>query len=316
MKRIIAMLAALLLIAAAVPAFAAPGSARLTLTGPSSAKVGDTVTVALDVSGEYQAHTFNIRVVYDNTSFRYLSKKTGEAYDAAVSGGGYGLIEPALSGNAISVGFIMFTAPMSAEGRLVELSFEVLPTAANEANFVVYVENFGYMPLGQTNDTPVSYTTQDCSIRLSGGTGVSTTLHPHESPVPTAVSDNTPTPPDGTVPPQATRVPDASDKSADDGHTGTIGTPDPNIETDKPGVTDLPGDATELPEGATEAPADATELPEGVTESPAETQQGGDTPGSRANAPKTGLIIGLCVLGAAVAAIVILLVIRNSRKVK
>lgn len=316
MKRFIAMLAVLLLVAAAVPAFAAPGSAKLTLTGPSSAKVGDTVTVALDVSGEYQAHTFNIRVVYDNTSFRYLSKKTGEAYDAAVSGGGYGLIEPALSGNAISVGFIMFTAPMSAEGRLVELSFEVLPTAAKEANFVVYVENFGYMPIGQTNDTPVSYTTQDCIVKLSGGSGVSTTLHPQKSPEPTAVSDNTPAPPDGSVPPAVTRAPSGADTTGDPGQIGIIGTPDPNAETDKPGLTADPAEATELPDGVTDAPEGTGELPAGVTESPTGTEQAGDNPGARSAALKPGLIVGLSLLGAAIIALIILLVIRNSHKVK
>lgn len=319
MKKLIALIAALVLIAAAVPAFAAPGAAKLTLTGPSAAKVGDTVTVALDISGEYQAHTFNIRVVYDNTSFSYSGYRSGEAYDSSVALGGYGLIQPALSGNAISVGIIMFTAPMTAEGRICELDFTVLSTAAKEANFVVYVEDFGYMPLGETDDTPISFTTQDLTVKLSGGTGVSTTLHPHVSAAPTPVADNTPVPPDGNDKnvPSPTKATNPTEGNGSNPAV-TIPTPDPyeGKETDKPAESGEPADATELPEGVTEAPVDATELPEGVTEAPAASESGStpDDPGTRTDAPKTGLYIGIGILCAAVIALAAVLIARKAKK--
>ncbi|MBO6061886.1 MAG: hypothetical protein J6P98_07220, partial [Clostridia bacterium] len=249
MKKLLCLLAACaLLLALAVPAFAAAGSARLYITGPSTAKIGDTVKVSLNISGNYSAHTMNIRVIYDTTSYRYLGNTPGDVYNYAVSHQGMCLIDLSQSTNMVSLGVIMWgSEALSEEGELAEFSFEVLPTAAKQTNFVVLVEDMDYLPIGESIATPVNYTTEDLTVTISNGsTSSTTTLAPHLTPGTTYVADNTPAPADGMpTSPSVTKAPNPDNTS--DPH-GALPTTAPD-KTEPPSAdgTPAPGE-TEQPE--------------------------------------------------------------------
>ena len=276
MKRIFTVLiaAAMLLALFAVPA-AASGNARFTLTGPASARPGDTITVSLNVSGQYGAHALDMMIFFDNTSFRFKNCVNGSALDGLT--GAWPLSGLHKDGNAVSFGVLMLTDPLTVQGELLKITFEVLSSASSSPVFTIGVNKFSNIPVNGS-ETPIPYSASDLTISINGGSGSGTTPAPAVTPKPVLTPiPKTPAPtakpktaaPIGTPKPGATPGP-GTGKETDGPGGGIIGTPAP--VTPKPGEkTAEPGQAvitplpTRLPAGVTEAPADATNVPENTS---------------------------------------------------
>ena len=287
MKKILAMLiaAVMLLALAGLPAVASSSNIPyFYLEGPSTAKAGDTITVKLFVSGEYQAHTLNMRVYFDNTSYRLEGKTFGDAYLEARALGGWGMCDLTQEQNAVSLGIMRMTSPMSAVGELLSMDFKVLGTASSNTDFSVTVEDFGYMPIGQTVADPIGYSTSGLSVKVTGGSGGSSTT---PNPIVTPKPGNTP----GTNPGGNTAAPTQDNSSRMTPAPGTTEIPSPT----QPNVTEKP-DEPSLTESddpvLSEEPA-SSELPDASGEpeeslQPEETGEAAtDEPGSSEGAEPT-----------------------------
>ena len=311
MKRFFAIAAAALLLLSLVsfPASAGSAPARFYLTGPSSASVGDTIDISLMLEGEFAANTLDLRVFFDNTSFKVKNTVIGDALRKAQSLGGFAMADVNMAGNAVSVGVMMITEPMTEPGELVKITLEVIGTASADVDFGVEIREFTYLPIGQTIAENIACSSEGIRISVSGGTGTGTTPIPEVTPKPAGTNPpaNVTYPPDD---PGKTGTPVGPIATQDPAATGnTIGKQTPN--PGDPGVTPSPdgseapaGDTTEPPSGEDGTPAPGQSAEPGATEAP-----------SRANDQlKTGLIIGGSLLGAALAAIVVMSVIRSKRR--
>lgn len=315
MKKFFAIAAAALLLLTLVCApVSASAPARFYLVGPSSAKVGDTIEVSLMLEGDFAASTMNLRVFFDNTSFRVTNKTLGSALTYAQSIGGFAMCDVNMSGNAVSVGLLMTGDPLTQGGELVKITLEVIGTASADVDFGVQVEEFTYLPLGQTIPENIGCTTEGIRISIQGGTGSGTTPMPINTPRPEGTNPpaNVTNPPSNTagpIGPVATPQPNGTENSGASKQTS-----EPEVTPD-PKASEVVADETEAPVGdETEPPiADETEAPIDVTAEPDGTAEPTD-PARNNNALKTGLIIGGCALAAAAAALAGVMVYRKKNK--
>lgn len=229
MKRFfVGLLIAALLLAVTATAFAA-GTPKFFVEAPTSAKVGDTITVSVKLTGEYTAHLITLHFSYDPNSFEYVSHTRGEVLTAA-SEYGMALCEKAVDKPTISVG-VLYAGDegLSIEGTILEAKFKVLSTAASNARFNLEVAEFGFMPLTSTSSTPIQHTTEGASVAISGSGGGTS---PTNAPITTPAPINT-TAPGTTTAPGATTAPGSTDAPA-----GTEGSEPGVTENAQPGTTD------------------------------------------------------------------------------
>ncbi len=304
MKKIIAVVFCFVLLAAlaATPCFA-QNVTKFYIEGPSSVKTGDTFEISLIVEGSFEAHALNLRVFFDNTSFRYVSKTTGAAYEAARENGGICLCDINMGGNAVSVGIMMPIDPMTEDGELVKLKFEVLPTASSSVDFGIQIEEFTSIPVGTSQAVNLPCVTEGMVVNVQGGSGGGTTPIPVNTPKPAGTNpphNTTPTP-SGT---QATPIGPVNTQPQGGGKET------PPAVTEDPGVTADPNVSEEPVPDVTEPGADNSPEPV-VTAEPSETE----APGRSDNKPNlTTILLGIA--AAALVAVAVLCVIRAHRRNK
>ncbi|MBR3382512.1 MAG: hypothetical protein IKG85_05690 [Clostridia bacterium] len=308
MRRIISVIAAALLLMGvfAVPAFA-DQYGRFYIEGPTTAKVGDTIEISVKLEGEFSVNTLNIRVFFDNTSFRFVDKTMGEAFTAAQSVGGFALCDINQDANAISLGIMMPTTAMTVPGELVRAKFQVIGTASSSTEFAVQVEEFASMPIGQTIAYNLNCSSSGLKVSITGGTGTGTT----EIPV------NTPRP-EGTKAPTSS-TPNPVQPSNTEGRASRT---EPTLISQDPKMTPDPASAfgtTPPDQTQSEDPAFSeavlSELPVDASEQASANES--EVPASRDNSGlHTALYIGGGVFAAAVIALIALLIKRNSNERK
>ena len=285
MKRLISILLTSVLLFAllAVPAFAS-NTPRFFLTGPSSAKAGDTVKISVNIEGSYSAHIVNLKVGFDPGSFDYVSYSYGNVGNAFTASG-MAMCSKTADGKAVSYGALAASEAISAEGVIVELTFTVLGTAVSNPRFTITVEEFSYMPVGASNSNEISHTAEGLSMSVtgsSGGQGGGPTITPR------------PTEQGGAVNPLGTPEPAPTNNGSSRDNDNT---PDPNRT--QPAESGSPASASELPE---------------VTEQAENTPE----PGSNRGMSKSMKTVFFAIVGvlAAVLILVIVLLVLRSRKEK
>lgn len=268
MKKIIALLAAavLLLSIAAVPA-AASGVPRFYLEGPASARPGDTITVSLNVSGQYDAHVLNLMIFFDNTSFRFKSSVNGSALDGLT-----GALQSSglhKDGNAVSFGVLMPSDPLTVQGELLKITFEVLSSASPNPVFTIGMNQFSNIPINGS-ETPIPYSVSDLSISINGGSGSGTTPAPAVTPKPIqTAAPHTPTATPRSQAPIGTPRPAGSPRPANSGNPTSRDTEKPGTGVGtKPTEEAAPEEKTPVPGSTPQTPGRQT------TEAPAATDAG------------------------------------------
>ncbi|MCR5809281.1 MAG: hypothetical protein K6G56_06930 [Clostridiales bacterium] len=265
MKKLISLIiaAVMLLTTAAAPVYAS-GKPVFKLTGPTSASVGDTIKYTLSIEGEYSVHIINLLVFFDNTSLRFVKRRYLDVADEAREENMV-VSDVTTEGNAVSLGIMMMKDPLSTPGDLIEITFEVLPTAKESAFLAMSVREFAFMPVGEQNSTPCEYETQNITVRLSGGTGSDPTPTPIPGPGEHGKSTPTPDPNATQTAPVGAFTPAPTETEKPAGYTDPPATPVPT-NTDEPARTSDPSD--------TDDPADRSETPE-ETADPNETEEPG-----------------------------------------
>ena len=294
MKRYFSIfIAALLILAAAALPASADTPVRLYLTGPSSAEIGDSITVSLNLEGDYSANTLSVKVMFDNTTFRLSSIEQGDALRRMKSDGGYVICEELPEKNGVSLGVIMLITPTSETGLLVSLQFEVLSTASPSSEITVIVSEFEYAPLiGEGSH--VDHTSENMTVTITNGTGAGTTSIPGPA-SPTSVPGTTPDPgakatssPGNTDPAEPTQDVPSNTDPADPASTDDPDNPGSRAsDTNAPSVTKAPG--------TTDEPSSPGGLPKGAI--------------------RILVIIG-CACGAALLAVIVLVVVRANKEKK
>ena len=269
MKRFFAVVTILLLTLALLPSAVAEGPVAFYVDAPSEAKAGDTLTVRVSLTGEYEAHILNMRLNYDPKSLEYVSVTRGEVLQAAAMG--MAICEKAEDKPFISVGILMYGDPIHAEGVIFEAVFTVLSGASSSTKLELEVTEFGYLPITATVAQPVENTVENATVKISGGSGGAqltpeATVRPISGPTESAVTTPAPT-----------------EAGSEDATPAATEGADPT-----PAATSLPVLDTDNAHTYSFEPGDFS----GVTKNP-EVPGGDDNGGSRLSGPVKGVVIGL-----------------------
>ena len=125
-----------------------------TVTG---AHAGDTVTVPVTVSGEYEAHTLNGTFVYDSANLTLDSISAGSLLPA----------DAILLPNGDSFGIMVPATSITGSGTVLELTFTVAETCTADQPVSLNVTQFQYMPLGQSAGTEINFVTVDGAVCMA-----------------------------------------------------------------------------------------------------------------------------------------------------
>ncbi len=184
MKRFLSVLLAVVMtLALAVPAMAEIQNHKVTpletpniyvTTDKESVPQGETFTMAVNLSGDYQATALTIRVFYDEEKLEYVdgSVAKGEVLQAVQRAGGMALAEQGTTlGAVVSCSAMIFTAgnSFSATGVVYSCSFRVKEDVevGEVISFEPDIDEFTMLEVGETIATPIEHTTAGASITVA-----------------------------------------------------------------------------------------------------------------------------------------------------
>lgn len=281
MKRLISMLTAIaVLILSAVfvlPAAAASeyGTANFTLSDVDNVNPGESFTVTLHISGDYQAHGMNLSLEYDPTCMVLESCEYGDYMAAITAAGNLVTVDNSTLSNSgmIKIGIMCPINAATGEGDMLIMHFHVKEGVEVNQQVIMIVTELIYLPLGSMTSDDVAFTTDNAIITLAngsapddgyneGGSGVGsntsespnyptrdpndpdaqTTPQPVEtSPLPTASTSASPSTREPIGTPAPMNTPENTDP-ADEEQTGTPESAQPGGKTDPGSVS------TQIPE--------------------------------------------------------------------
>lgn len=271
MKRIISLAAALLFAAITVisPAvFAGGGPVVFSMNSVENVSPGESFTVTLSISGEYEAHGMNLSIEFDPNSMTLESCDQGDYLDEARANSGLVVLDETTLAHAgkIKLAVAMPLDPATGSGEVLIMKFHVNEGVTVNQQVIMVIHEFIYMPLSDKTGTDVPFSTRNSIITLNGGTtpdggynegddGIGNNIpsSPSQPPEPTPGSNiatpaplNTPAPDGGTAQPgsKATTSPNttpaAASESAQPAEAITA-SPDGTV-TASPETSDSPAD--------------------------------------------------------------------------
>ena len=121
---------------------------------------GSVITLPFTIEGEYEAHILNAVLYYDADVLTVLGVEKGEVLTFE-DGEGTVIIDYTTIPGEIHIGCIMLDEAMSAEGVLVNVTFQVCDPFTEETPVVIGIDEFAYMPVGEIYETPIEFETID-----------------------------------------------------------------------------------------------------------------------------------------------------------
>ena len=117
---------------------------------------GEEFEVALNLTGEYEAHTMNLQFNYDENTFEIVGAPVqGEVLQGAT--GGMVMLDHTTIPGSIRLGLMMPTDPISGEGNVFTVTFRAKEDAqVGYYEFTPVVTEFTYFPVGGES-TPIPY---------------------------------------------------------------------------------------------------------------------------------------------------------------
>ncbi len=337
MKRIFSLAAAVILAALTVlapVAHASSGSVVFSMNNVENVSPGDSFTVTLSISGDYQAHGMHLSVEYDPNSMTLESCNQGGYLDALRALNGFPLLdaETLAPEGKIKLGVIMPSTAATGSGEVLVMRFHVNEGVTVNQQVIMVIHEFIYMPIGQKTGTDIPFSTHNSIITLRGGAtpeagynegddgiGNNISSSPSQPPEPTPGGSTNTSMPIATVAPRVTDdrgntpAPGTARETAEPGTT-----PQAASESEQPyaAITASPdGTVTASPETSSE-PADASEAPAGTetadpsaTDKPVdenrEEKSGDEKKGGKAS-PVPYIVVGAAAVGAVLSAVAVI----------
>lgn len=269
MKRILSIAAAVLFAALTVLApiaRAGGGPVVFSMNSVDNVSPGESFTITLSISGEYQAHGMNLSIEYDPNAMTLESCDQGGYLNAIRADGAVALLdaETLAPAGKIKLGVIMPSDPATGSGDVLIMRFHVNQGVTVNQQVIMVIHEFIYMPISAKTGTDIPFSTHNSIITLRGGAtpeagynegddgiGNNISSSPSQPPEPTPGGSTNTTPPIATVPPTVTNEP------------GTTAAPNTGKQTAEPGTTPTAASESEQPYEAITASPDGT-----VTASP------------------------------------------------
>ncbi|MBQ1817631.1 MAG: DUF2436 domain-containing protein [Clostridia bacterium] len=131
---------------------------------------GSVITLPFTISGEYEAHTLNAALVYDPEVLTVLDVQPGEML-ATRDVPPVVIIDYETIPGTIAIGVIMPEQALTGEGTLVNVTFKVCDDFTEATPIEVVINEFGYLPIGETVEEPIEFTTVDGIVTPVGEPG-------------------------------------------------------------------------------------------------------------------------------------------------
>ena len=143
---------------------------------------GSVITLPFTISGEYEAHTLNAALVYDPEVLTVLDVQPGEML-ATRDVPPVVIIDYETIPGTIAIGVIMPEQALTGEGTLVNVTFKVCDDFTEATPIEVVINEFGYLPIGETVEEPIEFTTVDGIVTPVGEPGPTEPVEPTDEPV-------------------------------------------------------------------------------------------------------------------------------------
>ncbi|GEM_PF-280595 len=324
MKKLISILTALavLILSAAfvLPAAAAAdtGTAHFTLSDADNVTPGESFTVTLHVSGDYQAHGMNLSVEYDPTCMVLERCEYGDYMTAITAAGNFVTVDASTLSNSgmVKIGIMCPIEPATGEGDMLILHFHVKDGVTVNQQVIMIVTELIYLPLGSMTSSDVAFTTENSVITLAngsepdngyneGGSGVGSNTS--ESPSYPTRDPNDPDAQTTPEPIETSPLPSVN-PSSNPATREPITTPAP---VNTPEGTDPAGEQQAGTAAPTQAPADEADS----SADPSKASEGNEeNAGNNDGTKKTVLICVVAALALAAAAAVTTVVVSKKKK--
>lgn len=135
---------------------------------PASVSAGDEFEVTAFISGTYEAHGLNFQLNYDQNTFTCLGTTRGDLLEQVSDIGGTQLLDSTTIAGSIRLGIIMPIDGFTAEGSIFTARFRADESAeSGEYEFEVLIEDFIYMPIGQSQ-TAIPCVSENAVVTIAG----------------------------------------------------------------------------------------------------------------------------------------------------
>ena len=171
MKRFLAMLVAVLmalsLVTIPVTAEKDPEPEAVFTAGSATAEPGESFDLSIDVSGEYEAHTLNMQVNYDQDALTIDSIDWGTVLNSVQ--GAMVIVDSTTIPGSVRIGMICPSDGVTEQGQIVNIHFTVADDAeAGEYPVELVIVNFDHLPAGETIADPYETAVQNGVVTVSG----------------------------------------------------------------------------------------------------------------------------------------------------
>lgn len=285
MKRIFSLIAAALLAALTIVptiANAEGGKVIFSMNSVDNVSPGESFTITLSISGEYEAHGMALSIEYDPNSMTLESCDQGAYLDGLRAKNGVPLLdsETLASEGKIKLGVMMPMDGATGSGDVLVMKFHVNEGVTVNQQVIMIIQEFIYMPLldanGQPNmqGTDIPFSTRNSIITLNGGAtpdtgynegddGIGNNLSssPSQAPDPTPGGSANTHAPHFTPAPGTTPAPNSARQTSEPDATHQVAS---ESESPAPASPDESGEPTGAPEGSESADPNASGDPENM----------------------------------------------------
>ncbi|MBR5947422.1 MAG: hypothetical protein IKZ82_02085, partial [Clostridia bacterium] len=174
MKRIFSLFAAVLfaaLILASPAALAGGGPVVFSMNSVENVSPGESFTITLSISGDYQAHGMNLSIEFDPNSMTLESCDQGDYLNAVRAKSALVVLdsETLAHEGKIKLAVAMPMDAATGSGDVLIMRFHVNPGVTVNQQVIMIIQEFIYMPVNQMTGTDIPFSTHNSIIALRGG---------------------------------------------------------------------------------------------------------------------------------------------------
>lgn len=215
------------------------GTVKFSMNDVDNAKPGDTITVTLSISGDYQANGMNLSIEYDPSGLTLESVTKGPFLKKASEDGCIVILngDDLADHGKIKLGLVSVVDPIKGSGDMFTMTFKVNSGVTVNQQVIMVIHEFVYLPLSSTTEVDIPFETNNSTITLVNG---SDPLHGY-NPGETGIGNNRSSSPSHAPAVTPSGDPANTPESTEPGNTDDSGL------TDEPELTVPPVEDTNAP---------------------------------------------------------------------